>query len=56
METIWDQSKLNLDFYMEQLATESYFDINAESLPCQGQYLHCVCPVQNQAPGGFLGV
>lgn len=30
METIWDKSKLNLDFYMDQLTTESFFDINAE--------------------------
>lgn len=30
METIWDQSKLNFTFYMDQLVTESYFDIGAE--------------------------
>ncbi|WP_154852241.1 translocation/assembly module TamB domain-containing protein [Cyclobacterium xiamenense] len=29
METIWDQSRLNLSFYMDQLNTESYADISA---------------------------
>ncbi|MFO7825565.1 MAG: translocation/assembly module TamB domain-containing protein [Cyclobacterium sp.] len=29
METIWDQSRLNLSFYMDQLLTESYLDIGA---------------------------
>ncbi|MEX2567165.1 MAG: translocation/assembly module TamB domain-containing protein [Cyclobacteriaceae bacterium] len=30
METIWDQSKLKLDFDLDQLDTESYFNIDAE--------------------------
>lgn len=29
METIWDQSRLNLTFYLDQLKTESYADISA---------------------------
>lgn len=29
METIWDQSRLNLSFYLDQLQTESYADITA---------------------------
>lgn len=29
METIWDQSRLNLSFYLDQLETESYANISA---------------------------
>ncbi|MDO6439685.1 translocation/assembly module TamB domain-containing protein [Cyclobacterium sp. 1_MG-2023] len=29
-ETIWNQSKLDITFYLDQLLTESYFDIEAE--------------------------
>ncbi|MDN3687205.1 translocation/assembly module TamB domain-containing protein [Cyclobacterium jeungdonense] len=29
METIWDQSRLNLSFYLDQLQTESYANISA---------------------------